>query len=310
MFFEGSEKKLEVVVDSSLKLRELDHGFWVKLVKACNAEIISELSDSSVDAYLLSESSLFVWDDRFLILTCGTTSLVNSALFFLDAFRDNIRSLIFQRKNEYESRFQKTSFGLDVKQINKEISGLAYRLGNLDTHHSQLFYSDKEFICCNDDVTTELLMYHIDPVVRTKLQCAKNITEVRDILGLHASLKDYKFDDHLFTPYGYSLNGICNGNYVTVHISPEDHNSYISFESNLNLETFGFIYTDLLERLNPSSFDTISFNQKSSGFINKKKVRPLAVVNKKLDNGYEVEFVHYANVDGINLDPVEVEVGV
>ena len=61
MFFEGSEKKLEVVVKPEAgSLRQKDESFWKQLVQASRAQILSKISSESCDAYLLSESSLFV----------------------------------------------------------------------------------------------------------------------------------------------------------------------------------------------------------------------------------------------------------
>ena len=77
MFFEGSEKKIELVVNSKVKdLRALGDSFWEEVVGKCQAEILSKISSSRVDSYLLSESSLFVWSDRFIMITCGQTQLI------------------------------------------------------------------------------------------------------------------------------------------------------------------------------------------------------------------------------------------
>ena len=72
MIFEGSEKKIEVIVDQSIgDLRKKGDEFWSVIVEACNAEIISSIKNDEVHAYLLSESSLFVWENSFLMITCG-----------------------------------------------------------------------------------------------------------------------------------------------------------------------------------------------------------------------------------------------
>ena len=62
MVFEGSEKKIEIVVSDSIgDLRSRGRKYWEKIVSKCNAEIISEVKNDDMIAYLLSESSLFVW---------------------------------------------------------------------------------------------------------------------------------------------------------------------------------------------------------------------------------------------------------
>ena len=47
MFFEGSEKKLEIIVAASApNLRELDVSFWSALVNCAHAEILSQISNA------------------------------------------------------------------------------------------------------------------------------------------------------------------------------------------------------------------------------------------------------------------------
>ena len=44
MVFEGSEKKIEVIVNSSVgDLRKMSKSFWSRIVSKCDAEIISEI---------------------------------------------------------------------------------------------------------------------------------------------------------------------------------------------------------------------------------------------------------------------------
>ncbi|MEZ6189114.1 MAG: hypothetical protein R3F62_29460 [Planctomycetota bacterium] len=51
-------------------MRELGCPVWERVVEAARAQILSQISTSQCDAYLLSESSLFVYDDRFALITC------------------------------------------------------------------------------------------------------------------------------------------------------------------------------------------------------------------------------------------------
>ena len=87
-FFEGTEKKIELVVRAgSPSLRQRGEAWWRRIVEKADAQILSSLSNASCDAYLLSESSLFVWDTKALIITCGRTRLTEAALVLLDAYR-------------------------------------------------------------------------------------------------------------------------------------------------------------------------------------------------------------------------------
>lgn len=90
--FEGSEKRISVtfaaaaaaagpgvpgpqVVASGLRgVSRLQLDAMLDLA-AC--QIVSARSNPHFDAYVLSESSLFVYPDRMVLKTCGTTKLLN-----------------------------------------------------------------------------------------------------------------------------------------------------------------------------------------------------------------------------------------
>ena len=77
--FEGSEKKIEIIFSrQSPKLRSLPEKFWDKVVRACGASIISRADFPQMTSFLLSESSLFLWDHRLVMITCGKTELPRS----------------------------------------------------------------------------------------------------------------------------------------------------------------------------------------------------------------------------------------
>ena len=87
LMFEGSEKKVEVVFSPTREpLRNLSDSFWKKLCNKAQTRVVSRFSNSFCDSYVLSESSLFVWDHRLLMLTCGGTSLVNATLSLFKTF--------------------------------------------------------------------------------------------------------------------------------------------------------------------------------------------------------------------------------
>ena len=98
MFFEGSEKKLEIVVSKdSPDLRSYGREMWEKVVERSRATILSSISNEYIDAYLLSESSLFVSKDRVLMITCGTTTLVHAA----SAILEFVNKPYFKSKKEF-----------------------------------------------------------------------------------------------------------------------------------------------------------------------------------------------------------------
>ena len=79
-YFEGPEKTLEVVFRSdkgvSEGLRALSRQKIDHLCMKAKCTILSQISNSHMDAYVLSESSLFVYRHRLVMKTCGTTTLL------------------------------------------------------------------------------------------------------------------------------------------------------------------------------------------------------------------------------------------
>lgn len=74
-FFEGVEKRLQFDFVGT-KLREkLTRALLETIVEPVECSIEGVLSGDHVDAYLLSASSLFVYDDMVIVKTCGETKI-------------------------------------------------------------------------------------------------------------------------------------------------------------------------------------------------------------------------------------------
>lgn len=298
LFFEGSEKKAEIIIDkNSLSLlNDIDDCFWQNMVERCNAQIISSVSNSECKAFLLSESSLFVWHNKLLIITCGVTTLVDSVEYFLQHI-DNIliRQVIYQRKNEYFAHAQLSSFSEDSKRLSSIIDGKAYRFGEIDSHHNYIFHQHNNFQANENNKTYQLLAYQINKQVSERLT-RPNLTPacVRDFLNIEVLFPGYSIDDFVFQPYGYSLNAIRGEEYITIHITPQAMSSYVSFESNVDLFK---VTKQLLSILQPASFDFLTFNE--SNFDQQvttyvpEQYKSKALVKDELSNGYLVCFATF-----------------
>ena len=79
--FEGSEKRLELewvplgrpAPVAARGLRALSRQQITSLLDSTGCCIVSTRSCAAFDAYVLSESSLFIYETKFVIKTCGTT---------------------------------------------------------------------------------------------------------------------------------------------------------------------------------------------------------------------------------------------
>lgn len=84
--FEGPEKLLEVwfaPTETTLPpgakengLKAVDSKIWEGMLDLVNCQVLSIVKSEHVDAYLLSESSMFVFPHKLILKTCGTTTLL------------------------------------------------------------------------------------------------------------------------------------------------------------------------------------------------------------------------------------------
>ena len=84
--FEGPEKLLEVWFAPNAKslppttkengLKAVPSETWEAMLDLVNCKVLSIIKSEHVDAYLLSESSMFVFPHKIILKTCGTTTLL------------------------------------------------------------------------------------------------------------------------------------------------------------------------------------------------------------------------------------------
>ncbi|GAA0781891.1 MULTISPECIES: adenosylmethionine decarboxylase [Pseudomonadati] len=306
MFFEGSEKKAEIWIEPSMaSLRALPQSFWIKMVSLAKADILSQISNDQCDAYLLSESSLFVWDHKVVILTCGLSTLIDSVNDFINSLgTDNILFLTYQRKNEYVAHLQSSTFIDDITTLKQIVSGTACRVGHLDNHHHYIFTSGDVSLISAQDNTCEVLMYHISGVVADYLRTEQqSISKIYALLQLDELFAGFTYDAHLFTPLGFSINGIKDDLYYTIHITPQEKSSYVSFETNVDLNhSPSNIAAKLLAILQPRSWDIIGFNSVVAG-PNMPENICLGHCSYPVKQGYNIHFSHYQQLCPEVLSP-------
>ncbi|MDA9189716.1 S-adenosylmethionine decarboxylase proenzyme [bacterium] len=302
VFFEGSEKKVEIVFKRGTEnLLSIEKSFWSELVQRAKASILSEISNDYIRAYLLSESSLFVFENKILMITCGKTTLIAAVVFLEAKFgRDSFELVFYQRKNEFKSYKQLSSFEDDVHYLSSIIEGKSMRFGKIHSHHNLIFHSTKIQKQGERDTTTELLMYDICEIFCKELEVNSEDTDkIRDFLNLSLIFPGFEIDDFKFNPCGYSLNAILKDEYYTIHITPENGHSYISFETNVDLKDKKQNVIDhFVEVIRPGSFDLISFDDMEEYH------NPLYLLRMnyadQISIGHEVSFKYfYKDVKGV-----------
>ncbi len=263
-FFEGPEKKVELVVaPGHPSLRGWGHEAWARVVSAAGARILSVLRSTECDAYLLSESSLFVYDRHLTMITCGRTTLVDATEHLLERIGpEAVALLIYERKNEHFPELQPTRFFEDARRLNARIPGTALRFGDEHDHHVQLFCSRRPFEPDDVDTTLEVLMHGLPEDAASRfIGCERPATgtlaEARGIAGI---LPGFAIDEHPFTPAGYSMNGLRGADYYTIHVTPEALGSYVSFETNVDFRgRLDALVAQVVAVFRPRSFDVVAF---------------------------------------------------
>jgi S-adenosylmethionine decarboxylase len=305
--FEGPEKKLEIIfLSPQPEMRSNHDRRWDKVAEASGSKIISKISGTYMDAYLLSESSLFVWEDAILMITCGQTSLVNALPEILKLIdKSNVRFIFYERKNFLFPREQPSDFEQDVSRILEFFPGKSYRLGPANHDHLHVFYWASPEAVTQPDATLQILMKNLDPSVmkffsQEHIKTAEQAGKNSGLYGLCPRNKMIS-DDYLFSPYGYSLNGISDKNYFTVHVTPQTICSYASFETNIIEENYSQVIRDVTSIFRPAKFSLVLTTSMEHSFVllhsTVKNVLPGYTLTERsmygFDSGYTVTFLNY-----------------
>jgi len=170
--FEGPEKLLEVWFAPSPNalpptvqengLKAVSPSTWEGMLDMVNCKVLSIVKSDHVDAYLLSESSMFVFPHKIILKTCGTTTLllglrrllriaaVDAGFPFHNAASvDDIHvaatphRVFYSRKNFlFPDRQQgpHTSWKEEVKFLDDTFeNGSAYMVGRMNADHWYLY---------------------------------------------------------------------------------------------------------------------------------------------------------------------------
>jgi S-adenosylmethionine decarboxylase len=303
--FEGPEKKLEVILSQPLAgLRTNADGRWDRIAGASGSEIISSAATEVLDSYLLSESSLFIWDDRILMITCGQTNLVNAIPEILGVVhRDRVALLFYERKNLMYPDSQPSDFEAETARIGEHFPGKSYRLGPANHDHVHIFYSSHASMHADEDATLELLMHdlHPDAMLMYTPEGGQTASDIVRLTGIDCLYPDMTIDAHLFAPYGYSLNAISGAGYFTIHVTPQSSGSYASFETNLVQGDYLEVVNRVLHIFQPGRFSFVLTRSVTDQGVavdapisdDIKGFRPTEKSLYEFDCGYEVRFSNF-----------------
>lgn len=296
-FFEGVEKLLEIWFtraegnNKQCDLRNIPRQKLESLLKIVRCEVISFVRNDQVDAYVLSESSMFVARRRFILKTCGTTTplqCLKPLMMLVEQYAgfDEVEDVFYSRKN-----FKRPDLQMRPHQVFEEEvalldtffkDGVAYCLGTVNRDCWYLYTlnpmeedNNKTYRGVPEpDQTLEILMSDLDPEVMSIFtrEESSSAAEATQKSGIEKLIPNMVIDDYLFEPCGYSMNGISksggpdlpSGCYMTIHITPEPEFSYVSFETNVPQTSYKDVISRVLETFQPGKFVLTVFANKTS----------------------------------------------
>ncbi|XP_026741946.1 S-adenosylmethionine decarboxylase proenzyme [Trichoplusia ni] len=283
-FFEGVEKLIEIwfTPAKNADLRKITRQQWDNVLKIVRCEIISFTQSEQVDAYVLSESSMFVSRRRWILKTCGTTTPLRCVRAVLGLARDvaghaRVHNVFYSRREFARPAAQlqpHDNFDSEVKLLDSYFGdGRAYIMGPekdcwylytllplegtvdaLEKEHSD---ASEGRGLTEPDQTIEILMSDLDPAVMDIFtrQYSADAAQATKESGIDKIIPGMVIDDFLFDPCGYSMNGVAkDGCYMTIHITPERSCSYVSFESNVPVSSYNEVIARVLQAFRPAKF--------------------------------------------------------
>lgn len=156
--FEGPEKTMEVCfipgIGDADGLRKLSRKQLDFLCTEAKCSILSKISSAYMDAYVLSESSLFIYKHRYIMKTCGTTTLLHcldSLLRFADELKMELMWVGYSRKNllfPTQQAWPHSNFGDEIEYLNSNkvlqdrLNGVAHILGPVTGDHWFVYVAD------------------------------------------------------------------------------------------------------------------------------------------------------------------------
>ncbi|KAJ8522758.1 hypothetical protein ONZ45_g749 [Pleurotus djamor] len=249
--FEGPEKLLEIwfapsasqvpdandpTPDGRTGLRKVSRQVWEEMLDIVKCKVLSVVEGSDIDAYLLSESSLFVSAHRLILKTCGTTLNLLGLPRIIEIASSNcsmpaVHRFFYSRKS---FMFPERQHG-PHKDWKNEVefldgifrNGAAYTVGKVNGDHWLLYMttpSDTTIYPASapslhvQDYTIEILMsdlsypacqpFHSDP--SSRLSPSSHAQDLSAHLGISDIFpRDIThLDAYSFTPCGYSCNAL------------------------------------------------------------------------------------------------------
>lgn len=274
--FEGPEKRLEVDFKKNFNnaegLRVFDKDQWQEVLNHAKCTIISHTKNDYFDSYVLSESSLFVYPYKIMVKTCGTTTLLKvlpKLMEYANLIDTEVEFVMYSRKNfmfPHKQPHEHSTWDKEVSFLNNIFEGNAYVLGPLTQDHWYLYLADysENTRLVMPEKTIEVMMHNLDQDVMKSFYRKEETQDKDKYPGVAEIIPGSETDEFNFTPCGYSMNGLNREAYYTIHVTPEPHCSFVSFETNLSLNCYDVLVKNVLDIFKPGTFTVTFFTERPS----------------------------------------------
>ena len=289
-----------------LGLRQLSRKDIDKICDRARCTILSSISNQYLDAYVLSESSLFIYPYMLVLKTCGTTTLLRCIATLIDLGRKlglEIDWVGYSRKNfnfpgdqafPHQSFHQELDYLYSHRVLSERLDGNGYTLGPVNGDHWFVFVADHTSrtgaLEIDTDRVLNIMMFDIDENVAKFFyydEYERNVdgeTKDDEVLRIsneqtiESGIKDLCpgaiIDPRAFEPCGYSMNAVLFRSYTTIHITPESGSSYASFETNQKVGSYKALISNVIRTFRPKRF--VMTLMADEGGLKQVKDNPLA----------------------------------
>lgn len=105
------------------------------------------------------------------------------------------------------------------------------------------------------------MMHHLSKPAAQSFYRKEEVGDRDKFPGVMELIPGQITDEFNFTPCGYSMNGLCENVYSTIHVTPEAHCSYASFETNASLPSYKRLLSAVFDIFQPGTVTLTLFTE-------------------------------------------------
>ncbi len=220
------ERRLEFIVGEEAEfLCRTPDARWNDFLQQMGVKIVASLPTAQARSFVLSHSSLFVFTDRFILLTCGEVCLLKGLQFLKTELRCEAIGINLQ--------YRCLKGGLAIDELDYEQMALAesfdgeMRLRTSADHFTMNLRWERMGSYIPSQPFRYVVLSEIsEPVSRAFQGEAKHVAKD----ALKQILPGFSTQDYTFIPPGYSLNAVRGTEYYAIHLGFDSGEPIVTVE--------------------------------------------------------------------------------